>query len=73
MKETPEVRSRIMRAVRSRDTMPEIKVRRLVHSMGYRFRLHLSELYTAVLDGDEDREQVALAKEAIQQLESDSL
>lgn len=33
-------RSAVMRAVRSTDTVPEIRVRRLVHGMGYRFRLH---------------------------------
>ena len=44
MKETQEQRSRIMRAVRGRDTTAEITVRRLVHRMGYRFRLHRSDL-----------------------------
>lgn len=39
MKETPEARSRIMRAVRSRDTAPEMVVRRLAHRLGYRFRV----------------------------------
>lgn len=39
-----ELRSRIMRAVRSRDTKPEMTVRRLVHSMGYRHRLHRKDL-----------------------------
>src|ERR1700681_1759849 len=34
------VRSEIMRRVRSQDTQPEILVRRLVHSMGFRYRLH---------------------------------
>lgn len=29
-----------MAAVRNRDTRPEIAVRRLVHRMGYRYRLH---------------------------------
>jgi DNA mismatch endonuclease (patch repair protein) len=29
-----------MSLVRSKDTKPEIAVRRLVHSMGYRYRLH---------------------------------
>jgi DNA mismatch endonuclease, patch repair protein len=32
-------RSAIMRAVRSRDTAPELKVRRLAHGLGFRFRL----------------------------------
>ena len=36
----PETRSRIMRMVRSEDTAPEILVRRFVHHLGYRFRLH---------------------------------
>jgi DNA mismatch endonuclease (patch repair protein) len=44
MKETPEQRSRIMRAVKSADTVPELIVRRLVHGMGYRFRLHRKDL-----------------------------
>lgn len=34
------VRSRTMRAVRDRDTKPEMVVRKLVHGMGYRYRLH---------------------------------
>ena len=33
-------RSFIMAAVHSRDTMPEIAVRKIVHSLGYRYRLH---------------------------------
>lgn len=37
-------RSRVMAAVRSRDTTPELVVRRLVHALGYRFRLHVREL-----------------------------
>lgn len=37
--ETREARSRVMRAVKSRDTTPELIVRRLAHRMGYRFRL----------------------------------
>ncbi len=44
MKEIPEQRSRIMRAVKGRDTGPELIVRRLAHSMGYRFRLHRKDL-----------------------------
>lgn len=44
MKETPELRSRIMRAVKSGDTTPELVVRSLAHSMGYRFRLHRNDL-----------------------------
>ena len=33
-----------MRAVKSRDTAPEMKVRRAVHAMGLRFRLHRKDL-----------------------------
>jgi DNA mismatch endonuclease, patch repair protein len=44
MKENPEERSRIMRAVKGRDTRPELIVRRLVHFMGYRYRLHRKDL-----------------------------
>jgi DNA mismatch endonuclease, patch repair protein len=37
-------RSRIMAAVRSKDTAPEMVVRRLVHLLGYRYRLHVRGL-----------------------------
>lgn len=37
-------RSENMRAIRGRDTLPEIEVRSLVHSLGYRFRLHRQDL-----------------------------
>ncbi|WP_425909754.1 very short patch repair endonuclease [Nitrobacter sp. TKz-YC02] len=40
---SPE-RSAAMRAVRSRDTAPELFVRRMVHRLGYRFRLHRKDL-----------------------------
>ena len=40
MAETLEKRSRIMRAVKSKDTGPEMVVRRLAHGMGCRYRLH---------------------------------
>lgn len=33
-----------MSRIRARDTSPEIFVRRFVHSLGYRFRLHRREL-----------------------------
>jgi DNA mismatch endonuclease (patch repair protein) len=41
---TREQRSRNMAAIRSRDTKPEIRVRSLLHSLGYRFRLHRRDL-----------------------------
>lgn len=37
-------RSAIMRAVLSRDTVPEMTVRRALHRLGYRYRLHVSSL-----------------------------
>lgn len=33
-----------MARVRSKDTAPELKVRRLVHHLGYRYRLHVAGL-----------------------------
>jgi DNA mismatch endonuclease (patch repair protein) len=33
-----------MRAVKSRDTKPEMIVRRLIHGLGYRYRLHRPDL-----------------------------
>ena len=41
---TPEQRSRNMAAVRGSNTKPEIRVRKLLHSLGYRFRLHRKDL-----------------------------
>ncbi len=37
-------RSANMRAIRSKGMRPELAVRSLVHSLGYRFRLHRSDL-----------------------------
>lgn len=39
-----ERRSELMRRVRPKDTKPEIAVRRIVHSLGARFRLHYRNL-----------------------------
>ncbi|MBC7912040.1 MAG: DNA mismatch endonuclease Vsr [Pyrinomonadaceae bacterium] len=39
-----KTRSAVMRAVKSRNTKPEIKVRQLLHRAGYRFRLHRKDL-----------------------------
>ena len=41
---SPQKRSDIMSRVRSKDTGPEMLVRRLVFSMGYRYRLHAKDL-----------------------------
>ena len=37
-------RSKIMRAVQSKNTGPEMTVRRLLHGAGYRYRLHAPDL-----------------------------
>lgn len=37
-------RSEMMAAIRSKNTEPEMLVRRLVHGMGYRYRLHRPDL-----------------------------
>jgi DNA mismatch endonuclease, patch repair protein len=41
---TPLERSARMARVRGKDTKPEMSVRRLVHGMGYRYRLHAGDL-----------------------------
>jgi len=41
---SPEERSAHMRRIRGRDTRPEMRVRQLLHRMGYRFRLHRRDL-----------------------------
>ena len=41
---TKTKRSEIMSKVRNKDTRPEMIVRRLVHGLGFRYRLHCSDL-----------------------------
>ena len=41
---TPERRSENMRRIRSKGMKPELTVRRLVHALGYRYRVHAKEL-----------------------------
>jgi DNA mismatch endonuclease, patch repair protein len=41
---SPVVRSRMMSGIRGANTMPEQAVRRILHSLGYRFRLQKSSL-----------------------------
>lgn len=41
---TPQRRSEIMAAIRSRDTTPELAVRRFLHAAGLRFRVHRKDL-----------------------------
>jgi DNA mismatch endonuclease (patch repair protein) len=41
---SPEKRSALMGRIRGKDTKPEMIVRRLLHSLGYRFRVHSRDL-----------------------------
>ena len=41
---TSEQRSRTMRAVKGKDTGTEMTVRRIVHRMGFRYRLHRKDM-----------------------------
>lgn len=41
---SPSQRSDVMSRVRAKDTQPEVTVRRLVHGLGYRYRLHAKDL-----------------------------
>lgn len=40
----PETRSALMSKIRSKNTKPEMEVRRLLHAKGLRFRLHRKDL-----------------------------
>ena len=41
---SPQRRSAIMSRVGTKDTKPEIQVRRMLHGLGYRYRLHRKDL-----------------------------
>ena len=41
---SPESRSALMSRIGGKDTAPELTVRKLLHGMGYRFRLHRKDL-----------------------------
>jgi DNA mismatch endonuclease, patch repair protein len=41
---TPQTRSRIMSRVRGKNTLPELVVRKIAYSLGFRFRLHQKNL-----------------------------
>ncbi|MGH3087754.1 MAG: very short patch repair endonuclease [Rubrobacteraceae bacterium] len=41
---SPEERSKVMSRVRNKDTKPEMRVRRMIHAMGYRYRIHHGRL-----------------------------
>lgn len=41
---TPDVRSRMMAAIRGKNTKPELAIRSALHRHGFRFRLHRKDL-----------------------------
>lgn len=41
---SPEVRSRMMSGIRAKDTRPELVLRRALHALGFRYRLHVRNL-----------------------------
>jgi DNA mismatch endonuclease (patch repair protein) len=41
---SPAERSEIMARVHSRDTKPEVRVRKIIYALGYRYRLHVRSL-----------------------------
>lgn len=41
---SPEKRSQMMSGIRNKDTKPEMIIRKGLHAMGYRYRLHVSSL-----------------------------
>lgn len=41
---SPEKRSRMMAGIKGKNTKPELAVRKLVHGMGFRYRLHRKDL-----------------------------
>lgn len=43
-KDVPDARRRTMAAIKGKDTKPELALRRLLHGMGYRYRLHRRDL-----------------------------
>ena len=41
---SPDALSRVMRSIRKTNTSPEMAVRRIIHRLGFRYRLHVREL-----------------------------
>jgi len=41
---SPEVRSRMMAGIRGKDTKPELMIRRGLHALGFRYRLHARDV-----------------------------
>ena len=39
-----QTRHRVMQCIHSEDTVPEMRVRSILHRIGYRYRLHMKEL-----------------------------
>jgi hypothetical protein len=58
-----EARSRIMSAIRKRDTKPELVVRRFLHAKGLRYTLHGSAAFGLVPDERFDRSRELLRRE----------
>ena len=44
MVESKEHRSKVMRAVKGKNTAPEMTVRKFVHGLGFRYRLHRKDI-----------------------------
>ena len=42
--DVPEARRQVMRGNKAKHTAPEVAVRKMLHAMGYRFRLHRRDL-----------------------------
>lgn len=41
---SPAHRSRVMASVRGKDTTPELRARKMLHALGFRYRLHRKDL-----------------------------
>lgn len=41
---TPEERSKVMSSIRSKNTRPELRIRKALHALGFRYRLHTAIL-----------------------------
>ena len=41
---SPEIRSRMMSGIRSKNTRPEVRIRKALHAEGFRYRLHKRDI-----------------------------
>ncbi|UCA46999.1 DNA mismatch endonuclease Vsr [Pseudochrobactrum sp. XF203] len=41
---SPAIRSKNMAAIKGKDTKPEMKIRKMLHAAGFRYRLHVKDL-----------------------------